>query len=98
MASFKIPKAVELSVHNGVTGCLCPNSMRIILIGAPLWAFWKHAPTSDSADNATTFFMKAATLRIDPLRFSSFGGFYPQNKIPPRRLRSCGTGKYYASL
>jgi hypothetical protein len=37
--SFKIPKAVELSVRNGVAGCLDPNSMRVILIGAPLWEF-----------------------------------------------------------
>jgi hypothetical protein len=32
--SFKIPKAVELSVHSGVAGCVWPNSVSVTLIGA----------------------------------------------------------------
>jgi hypothetical protein len=52
--------------------------MRVILIGAPLWAFLKHAPTSDYATEATTFLMTDATLRMDPFNLSSFGGLSPQ--------------------
>ena len=38
IVSFKMPKAVELSVRNGIAGCLCPSSMRVTLRGAPLCA------------------------------------------------------------
>jgi hypothetical protein len=31
MISFKIQKAVELSVYSGVTGCLCPSSIKVTL-------------------------------------------------------------------
>jgi hypothetical protein len=59
---------------------LCPNSIRVILIGAPLWSFWKHVPNSDSAADATTFLMMDATLRIEPFRVPSFGGVFQQNE------------------
>jgi hypothetical protein len=39
MVSFKMSKAVVLSVHNGVAGGVWPNSVRVILSGAPLWVF-----------------------------------------------------------
>jgi hypothetical protein len=39
IVSFKIPKAVELPVINGVAGSWCPNSVRMNLNGAPLWEF-----------------------------------------------------------
>jgi hypothetical protein len=41
MVSFKIPKAVELSVHSSVAGCVRPNSVSVTLSGAPFWAFFK---------------------------------------------------------
>jgi hypothetical protein len=44
-----------------------PRSVSATLRGAPHWALWKHAPTSDSAAEATTFLMTVATLRMDPL-------------------------------
>jgi hypothetical protein len=69
--SFKIPNAVELSIINGVDGCVCPNSVRVTLIGAPLWAFWKQAPTSDYAADSTTFFMTEAAFSNDPLSLSA---------------------------
>jgi hypothetical protein len=62
--------AVELSVRRGVGGCVWPSSVSVTLSGAPLWALWKHARTYDSAAEATTFLMTAATLRIDPLSVS----------------------------
>jgi hypothetical protein len=37
IVSFKIPKAVELSILSGVAGCVCPNTVRVTVIGAPLW-------------------------------------------------------------
>jgi hypothetical protein len=74
IVSFKIPSAVGLSVLHGVAGCVCPNSVRVDLIGAPLWAFWKQAPTSDSAADATTFFRTEFALRIEPLSLSAWGG------------------------
>jgi hypothetical protein len=75
IVSFKIPNAVELSVRNGVAGCVCPNPVRVTLIGAPLWAFWKQAPTSNSAADATKFFMTEAAFRMEPLSLSAWGGF-----------------------
>jgi hypothetical protein len=75
IVSFKMPNDVELSVHSGVAGWMWPNSVSVTLSGAPLWAFWKHAPTSNSAADATTFLMTDATLRIEPFRVSSCGGF-----------------------
>jgi hypothetical protein len=58
-----MPYAVELSVRRGVGGCVWPSSVSVTLSGAPLWALWKHAPTSDSAAAATTFLMTAALAR-----------------------------------
>jgi hypothetical protein len=92
MVSFKMPKAVELSVRRGVAGCVWTNSVSMTLIGAPLWAFWKHTPTSDSDAEATTLLMTDATLRIEP--FNSFRGLSPQKNKPPRRLRVCETERY----
>jgi hypothetical protein len=78
IVSFKMPRAFELSVLNGVAGCVFPNSVRVTWIGAPLSAFWKHAPTSDYAADATTFFMTEAAFRIEPLSMSAWGGLSPQ--------------------
>jgi hypothetical protein len=72
--------------------------MRVILVGAPLWAFRNHTPTSNYAADATTFLMMAATLRIDPLRLYSFPGLSTQSKSSPRRLQALETHKYDASL
>jgi hypothetical protein len=41
--------------------CVWPSSVIVTLSGAPLWALWKHAPTSDSTAEATTFLMSSAT-------------------------------------
>jgi hypothetical protein len=67
---FTMPYAVELSVRRCVGGCVWPSLASVTLSEAPLWALWKHAPTSDSAAEATTFLMTAATLRMDPLSVS----------------------------
>jgi hypothetical protein len=86
-----MPNAVELSIRRGVRGCVWPSSVSVTLSGAPLWALWKHAPTSDSAAEATTFFMTEATLRIDPLSVSCSADFLPKKNRPPRRLRALET-------
>jgi hypothetical protein len=39
-----------------------------------------------------------ATLRIEPLKVSSFGGFYPQKKNPLGWLCAFETERYEASL
>jgi hypothetical protein len=80
IVSFKIPNAVELSVWRGVGGCVWPSSVSVTLSGAPLWALRKHAPTSDSAAEATTFLMTEATLRMDPLSVSCLGNLFPKKK------------------
>jgi hypothetical protein len=98
MASFKTPNAVELYVRSGVAGWMWPNSASVTLSGAPPWAFWKHAPTSDSAADATTFFMNDAILRREPFRVSSCGGLSPQKNKPPRQLCVFETERYDASL
>jgi hypothetical protein len=77
---------VELSVRRGVGGCVWPSSVSVTLRGAPLWVLWKHAPTSDSAAEATTFLMTDATLRIDPLRASCSGDLLPKKNRSTRRL------------
>jgi hypothetical protein len=85
--------AVELSVRRGVGGCVWPSSVSVTLSGAPLWALWKHAPTSDYAAEATTFLIRAATLRIDPLSVSCSGDLLPKKNRPPRRLRALETDR-----
>jgi hypothetical protein len=84
MVSFKVPTAVELSARSCVTGWMWPNSVSVTLGSVPLWAFWKHDPTSDSAAEGTTFLMTDATLRIDPFRVPYFVGLSPQKNNPPR--------------
>jgi hypothetical protein len=39
IVSFKMPKAMDLSVRSGVAGWMWPNSVRVTLRGAPLWEF-----------------------------------------------------------
>jgi hypothetical protein len=80
MVSFKIPNSVELSVRRGVGDCVWTISVSVTLSGAPLWALWKHAPTYDSAAEATTFLMTEATLRMEQLSLSWSGGFVAQEK------------------
>jgi hypothetical protein len=75
IVSLTMPYAVEVSVRRGVGGCVWPSLVSVTLRGAPLWALWKHAPTSDSAAEATTFLITAATLRMDPLSVSCSGFF-----------------------
>jgi hypothetical protein len=80
IVSLTMPYAVDLSVRRGVGGCVWPSSVSVTLSGAPLWALWKHAPTSDYAAEATTFLITAATLRIDPLSVFSSGDLLPRKK------------------
>jgi hypothetical protein len=86
-----MPFAVELSVRRGVGGCVWPSSVSVTLSGAPLWALWKHDPTYDSAAEATTFLITAATLRIDPFSVSCSWYLLPRKNRPPRRLRALET-------
>jgi hypothetical protein len=88
-----MPYAVELSVRRGVGGCVWPSSISVTLGGAPLWELWKHVPTSDSAAEATTFLMMAATLRMDPLSVSCSGYVLPNKNRPPRGLHTLETDK-----
>jgi hypothetical protein len=95
---FKIPNAIELSVRRSVGGSVWPISVSVTLSGAPLWALRKHAPTSDSAAEATTFLTMEATLRIDPFSLSCSGDLFPKKNRPPSRLRALETDRYEASL
>jgi hypothetical protein len=97
MVSFKMPNAAELSVRSVVGGGMWPNSVSVTMSGAPLWAFWKHALTSDSAAEATTFFITDATLSLETFRVSSCGVLSPQKYIP-RWLRTFKSERYDASL
>jgi hypothetical protein len=85
--------AVELSVRRGVGGCVWPRLVSVALRGAPFWALWKHAPTSDYAAEATTFLMMVATLSMDPLKASCSGFFLPKKNRPPRRIRALETDR-----
>jgi hypothetical protein len=44
IVSIRIRKAVELSICNGVAGCVCPNSVRMTLNGAPLCVYFESMP------------------------------------------------------
>jgi hypothetical protein len=70
MVLLSMPYAVELSVLKGVAGCLWPSSSRVVRRGAAVCAFWNHAPTSDSAADATIFFIAEATFRMEPFSLS----------------------------
>jgi hypothetical protein len=98
IVSFKMPNAVELSVRSGVAGWTWPTSVSVTLSGDPLWAFWKHAPTSDSAAEATTFFRTDATLRVEPFSVSSCEGVSPQKNKPLRRMSAFETEMYDVPL
>jgi hypothetical protein len=75
-----MPNAVELSVRRGVGGCVWPSSVSVALSGAPLWALWKHAPTSDSAAEATTFFYYSSDVEDLSVKCVLFQGFVAQEK------------------
>jgi hypothetical protein len=75
-----------------------PNSVSVTLSGAPLWALWKHAPTYDSAAEATTLLMMEAALRMEPFSVSCCGDLLPQKTRPHRRLRAFETERYEALL
>jgi hypothetical protein len=98
IVSFNIPDAVGLSVRRGVGGFMWPTLVSVALIGAPLWALRKHAPSSDSAAEATTFLMMEATLRMETFSVSCCGDLSPQKNRPLRRLRVFETGRYEALL
>jgi hypothetical protein len=91
IVSLKMPYAVELSVRRGVVGCVWPRSVSVTLSGAPLWALWKHVPTSDSAAEATRFLNTAATFRMHRLSVSGSGDLLPKKNRPPRRLQAFET-------
>jgi hypothetical protein len=91
IVSLTMPYAVELSVRRGVGGCVWPSSVSVTLRGAPLWALWKHAPTTDSAAESNMFLMTDATLRMDPKRASCSGDLFPKKNRPPSRLRALET-------
>jgi hypothetical protein len=87
IVSFKMPYTVELSVLRGVGGWVWPSSVSVTLSGAALWALCKHAPASDSAAEATTFLITAATLRTVPLIVSCSGDLLPRKKRHLNRIR-----------
>jgi hypothetical protein len=87
--------AVELSVGRGVGGYVWPSSVSVTLRGAPLWGLWKHAPASDSAAEAITFLMTAATLRMETLSVSCLWELLPKKNRPLRRLRALETNELH---
>jgi hypothetical protein len=78
--SLNMPNAVEFSVRRRVGGLMWPNSVSVTLSGAPLWVLRKHAPTSDSAAEATTLLMTEAAFRMEPFSLSCSGGLLPKKK------------------
>ena len=52
--SFAMPTVVRLSQCIGVGGCACPNSSRMVQSILPSFVLRNKAPSSDSADEATT--------------------------------------------
>jgi hypothetical protein len=67
-------------------GCVWPSSVNEALSGAPLWALWKNAPTSDCAAEATIFLMTAATS----VKCVLPGGFVAQEKQTPETAPCVG--------
>ncbi len=62
--------AIALSVCRGVGGCLCPNSLSMILVYTALHAMMYSPPNSALVANDMTFFITCAMLSTVPL----FGG------------------------
>ena len=84
--------AIELSVCNGVGGCLCPISTRIILMYTASRVMMYSAPNSASVADDMTCFIMCAILSMAPL----LGGLSvscDRKNWPPARLRAFGSLK-----
>ena len=83
--------AITLSVCRGVSGCLCPNSLSMILM-TPLHAPMYSPDNSASVANDMTFLIMCVMLSTAPL----FGGTVvslKRKKCPPALLHALGSLK-----
>ena len=84
------PSAIELSVCNGVGGCGCPISSKMIRMYTASRAMMYNAPNSASVADDMTCLMMWAILRRAPL----FVGTSPpleRKKCPPALLLAFGS-------
>ena len=82
---FNIPHDVLLYVIIGVGGCLCPNSLLVIISGTRFCAFRKSAPTSAYAADAMTALMIFARISIGLLIIWLILSLLAKNVYPPTR-------------
>ena len=78
---------IALSVCNGVGGCLCPISSKIILIYTASRA--QSAASSDSSAGVMARLIICAMLRIVPLFFGIVSSLDKKDCSPARLLAFC---------
>jgi hypothetical protein len=94
---FTIPKAVVLSVCNGVGGCGCPKNLRTCLAGTASRKLMKSAPTLASAVKDINALMICNIVPTPPL----LGGnstLLDMKKWSPALLHALFLERYDASL
>ena len=59
---MEIPLGVKFSIFVGVSGCIWPILLRVVLIAYDYCMLWKRDPTSTYVDFPITFFMVFDTV------------------------------------
>ena len=77
--------SITLSVYNGVGGCLCPISSKVILMYTASRAMIYSAASWDSVPDVMTCLIMCAMLIIAPL-FWGIVDSLDKKKCPPARL------------
>ena len=82
--------AIMLSVCNGVGGCLCPISSKIILMYTASRAMMYSAASSASVADVMTCLIMCVMLKIAPL-FWGIVALLDKKKCPPAWLLAFGS-------
>ena len=82
--------AITLSVCNGIGGCLCPISSKIILMYTASRSMMYSAVSSASVADVMTCLIMCAILIIAPL-FCGIVALLDKNKCPPARILAFGS-------
>jgi hypothetical protein len=81
--------AIALLVYRGIGGCLCPNSLSIILMYTALCAMMQSPASFALVANEMTFLIMCAMLSTAPL-FGDTVVLLERKKCPPALLRALG--------
>ena len=95
--TFTTASSIELSVCNGVGGCLCPISSKMVLMYTASLSIMYNATNYDSVADDMTCFIMCNMLRND-LLFCGMVEPLDREKWLPALLRAFGSLRYLASM